>query len=62
MQGKNLCFDDHICIACGEPCCCGTYTWACPWRNDDEDQLCGACYEEEYERQLAYYEGIDNEP
>ena len=40
---SNFCTDVHVCTNCGQSCSCGSYTWACPWRNDDEDKLCGAC-------------------
>lgn len=48
---KKLCYDDHECISCHNITKCGTYTWACPWRNDDEDQMCGRCMEE-WKREL----------
>ena len=45
-QEKELCFDEHICRRCKSICFCGTYTWVCPWRNEDEDDVCGACLTE----------------
>jgi len=42
-QKWNLCTTEHICHRCKQPCFCQTYTWACPWRNDDEDQMCDSC-------------------
>jgi hypothetical protein len=53
----NMCYTLHICARCGAECQCGTYTWACPWRNDDEDQMCSECMRqvtqemEEFERE-----------
>lgn len=52
-QGKKLCTDEHICAKCKKPTLCHTYTWACPWRNEDEDDMCDPCMEkfaEEYEQ------------
>ena len=45
-QTKQLCTDTHICHSCKKPAQCETYTWACPWRNEDEDQMCDSCMTE----------------
>lgn len=42
-QGKAMCYDEHICDKCRTLTHCGTYTWACPWRNDDEYAMCSSC-------------------
>lgn len=38
-----LCKDEHICQRCQQSTKCETYVWACPWINDDEDQMCVDC-------------------
>lgn len=50
-DATKLCTDTHICHDCKKECKCDTYTWACPWRNEDEIQMCDPCTEkfaEEY--------------
>ena len=44
-QAKKRCEDVHTCRRCKKKCLCQTYAWACPWRNDDEDQMCDPCME-----------------
>lgn len=44
-QGKALCTQAHVCHRCSRETFCETYTWACPWRNEDEDQFCAVCME-----------------
>jgi hypothetical protein len=39
----KLCTDLHRCATCQQLTNCNTYTWACPWRNGDEDDSCEAC-------------------
>ncbi len=56
-QNKSLCTDIHICHMCRLETKCDTYTWACPWRNDDEDQMCDSCMKKFAES----YEEFENE-
>jgi len=46
-----MCDKTHICQQCKKETKCVTYTWACPWINDDEIQMCEECekiFSEEY--------------
>lgn len=60
----KLCDDTHICMECFEECICGTYEWACPWKNDDENQICDWCmdkYDEEYDDFVGYLTGDEKD-
>lgn len=45
-QPDVLCMDIHTCSKCKLPCICASYTWACPWRNGDENDMCDICLDE----------------
>lgn len=67
MEGTNSetcrCNRIHKCIQCGvELSVCQLPTWACPWLNEDEDQLCDPCEEAlstRIEEALKQWEGCD---
>lgn len=43
MNSPLMCTDTHVCRRCQNECLCHTYVWACPWWNDDEDDMCDSC-------------------
>lgn len=52
---KNaLCIMDHECQRCHNITKCDTYIWACPWRHDDEDQMCNFCMGQVADEMEAY--------
>lgn len=56
---KEMCNEEHVCYFCRRPCFCNTYTWACPWINDDEDRGCDKCLEKlAKEMEVYYYDEI----
>lgn len=42
-ERHHFCNMVHTCHRCGRATWCGTYKWACPWLNGDEDQMCQDC-------------------
>ena len=53
-QNKDLCTQTHTCYRCKKPTLCQTYTWACPWINEDEDQMCDLCMDLSAREMLQY--------
>ncbi len=44
--------EKHICQTCKQETACNLPSYACPWLNEDEIQVCGKCEEQmivEYE-------------
>ena len=61
MEIFNMCRVEHICHSCKLPTLCKTYTWACPWINDDEIQMCDPCTEKLAEEMYIFEEAVKDE-
>lgn len=57
---RTLCIEPHICMDCKKETYCKTYRWACPWTNEDEDQMCDECLDKAAEAMYKFEEDQSN--